>query len=169
MTEPVTITIQGKTITAAREASVCVVYMGTVGEAELVHDAPFGCECTGQEWLMFEPGGSMVNAGLLAAHLTHPHPAFKRLLDAGAFTVYATAPEALGAPAKQVTDMVRVTRHAATLRAWLEVEEKREPKRLVLIAGLRERLRINELHSTPAISIASITSAVKPKGKAKAA
>lgn len=150
--ENVTITLN-KTVTVARDADVCVVYMGTVGEAESVHTAPFGVEAPGLDWLMLEPGGSMVNAGLLADHVAKPHPAFKRAIEAGAFTIYATPDEALAAPMATVTAMVRITRQARTLRAWLAVEEKREPKRRVLLEGLRERLRINAEHSTPTTSI----------------
>lgn len=169
MSEQVQITIQGKTISATRDVDVCVVYMGTVGEAELLHDAPFGCESPGLEWLMLEPGGSLVSAGLLADHIAKPHPVFKRLLDAGAFTVYATAKEALAMPTAQLTAMIKITRHAATLRQWLAAEEVREPKRRVILEGLRERLRINAEHSTPAVSIANLGAAAKPKPKGKAA
>lgn len=169
MTDQVTFTVNTTTLTLDRSADVCVVYMGTVGEAELLHDAPFGCESPGLEWLMLEPGGSLVNAGLFADHVAKPHPAFKRLLDAGAVTIYATAPEALKMPTAQLTAMIRVTRHAATLRQWLNAEEAREPKRRVILEGLRERLRINAEHSTPVVTIASITASAKSKPKGKAA
>lgn len=155
MTTDVTITLTN-TITVNREADVCVVYMGTVGEAESVHTAPFGVEAPGLEWLMIEPGGSMVNAGLLADHLAKPHPGFKRSIEAGAFTVYADPVEALKLPTATLTSMIRITRHARTLRAWLDAEQAREPKRRVILEGLRERLRINAEHSTPVVSIASL-------------
>lgn len=167
MTEQVTITINSTTLTVPRfvdgpdgrpvPTEVCVVYMGTVGEAENVHTAPIGCESPGLEYLRLEAGGSLVNAGLLADHIAKPHPAFKRLLAAGAFTVYATPAEAMKAPTKHVTDMVKITRHARTLREWLTAEEAREPKRRVMLDGLRERIRIYGEHSTPVISIASLT------------
>jgi hypothetical protein len=161
MTDQISITVNTTTLTLDRKAEVCVVYMGTVGEAENVHTAPFGVEFAGLEWLMLEPGGSLVNAGLFGDHVAKPHPAFKRLLDAGAFTIYATAEEALKAPTAHVTAMIRNTRHAKTLREWLRVEEAREPKRKVIIEGLRERLRINADHSTPVAPLANIM-ALKP-------
>ncbi len=173
MSEQVSITINSTTLTLDRTVDLCVVYMGTVGEAEMLHDAPCGFESAGLEFIMFEPGGSLVNAGLLFDHVAKPHPAFKRLLDAGAFTIYASAPEALKMPTAQLTAMIRVTRHAATLRQWLAAEEVREPKRRVILEGLRERLRINGEHSTPAPSIASLTanakSGVKGSARGKAA
>lgn len=154
--QQVSITINGHTVTTTREADVCVVYMGTVGEAEHLHTAPFGTESPGLEWLMIEPGGSLVNAGLLADHLAKPHPAFKRMLDAGAFAVHATAEDALKGSPATLSAMIRVTRHARTLREWLRAEEAREPKRRVIIEGLRERLRIYAEHSTPAVTLAQL-------------
>jgi hypothetical protein len=170
MTEKVSITIKTTTLTLDRTADVCVVYVGTVGEAESVHDAPVGfMGPEGVEPIMFEPGGSLVNAGLLADHLAKPHAALAAMIEAGAFTLFESAVDALKMPTAQLTAMIRVTRNPRALRAWIAAEETREPKRLRILEGLRERLRINATHSTPTVSLAHLATATHTATQAAAA
>lgn len=174
MSNDIEITIGKTSITTTRDASVCVVYMGTVGEHEGQHTAPFGVlgDAT-RESIQFEPGGSLINAGLLHDHLARPHNALKRKLDAGEFTVFESPAKALdGVTVKVAADMIRLTRHAATLRAWLTVEETRDIKRKTLIEGLRARLRAYADHSTPIATVTQLhrpSPAAEPKRSKRAA
>jgi hypothetical protein len=154
MSESIEITIGSTSITTTRDAEICVVYLGTVGDDERRHTAPFGVHNKGLQPIMFEPGGSLVNAGLLHDHLASPHPAFKRVLDSGEIEVFAEPADALKGTGKAVAETVRITRDARVLRAWLVAEEARGVKRKPLLDGLRERLRLYEEHNTPRVVLA---------------
>lgn len=134
-----------------RKQKVCVVYQGTVGPAEMTHRAPIGgTPSLDMLPIMIEPGGSFVEAGLLADHVDHRPSILQRYIDRGELTIYGDPAEALEGSAKLVQDMIALTRDPSMLRAWLAIEQARQTKRGPVIKVIETRLKIYGDHSTPA-------------------
>jgi hypothetical protein len=143
-TNTIAVDIGGNTVDLPPGSKITVVYMGTVGDDEWIHES--GTTISDRAYklapITLHAGATEVDAALWADHVAAKSPGLVDLDGRGCLEVYRSPAAVLTRPVAYIRKVVAVTRHGRVLRAWEASEASRDEPRRRIIDGIRERVRI---------------------------